>query len=105
MIIKYGIDIESVCIEKNINKLINQTYKLLPDREEGIDWKRPLDTIIEEFVGMNDLIGKEELFFSLLCKLEGLYSLDSDKDFFIYRKTIFDCLGVMNTLKDNLCQD
>lgn len=104
MMIKYGIDISPLYVEKNINKLINQTYKLLPNREEGIDWKSPLDTIIEEFTGMQNLVEKDELFFSLLCKLEGLYSLDSESDFFIYRKTIFDCLGVMDTLKEHLCR-
>ena len=101
MLIKYKsreeIDNEAVVI--NLKRLLNQTYKLLPNREEGNDWKKPLETIIEEFVGMNRLsLEHEVIIFSLICKLEGLYSLDHKEDFFLYRRTIFDCIGIINTL-------
>ena len=38
MILKYGINIEEKTINKRIKNLINQIYKLLPNREEGVDW-------------------------------------------------------------------
>lgn len=105
MITKYNQEIDEKSIEKSINKLTNQIYKLLPDREEGIDWVRPLQTIQEELSGMGRLFEKEEIFFSLLCKLEGLFLLDEEESFFIFRKTIFDCLRLINSLKGILCQD
>ena len=37
--------------------------------------------------------------FPLLCKLEALLTLDQEDDFFMFRKTIFECLGLMNGLK------
>ena len=37
MITKYNTEISSDVIIVNIKRLINQTYKLLPNREEGID--------------------------------------------------------------------
>ncbi len=40
-----------------------------------------------------------EIFFPLLSKLEGLYSLIDDEDFSCYRRTIFECLGLMNELQ------
>lgn len=92
-------------IQKNIRRLINQTYKLLPIREEGLDWIKPLSTIIEEFSGMAVLMPSEHcLLFSLLCKLEGLFSLDNKNDFFQYRRIIFDCLSIMGKLIEK-CQD
>jgi len=44
-----------------------------------------------------------EIFFPLLNKLEGLYSLVEDNDFSCYRRTIFECLGLMNDLQKKIC--
>lgn len=32
----------------------------------------------------------------LLCKLEGMYSLTDKEDFTLYRRTIFECLSIVN---------
>jgi hypothetical protein len=105
MILKYNIDIKEQTIHNRLQNLINQTYKLLPSREEGADWEKPLQTILEELAGMQRLMncGYSEIFFSLLNKLEGLYSLVEDEDFLCYRRTIFECLGLMNELQKKIC--
>lgn len=104
MKIKYDTEVSIAAIEKDLRKLTNQIYKLLPNREEGIDWINPLQTIMEELAGMNRLlIDQEDIFFSLLCKLEGLFILTDDKeDFFLYRRTIFECLSLINEIKECL---
>jgi hypothetical protein len=48
--------------------------------------------------------GDSETYFALLNKLEGLHSLIKKEDFSIYRRTIFDCLNLMNVLKGELCR-
>lgn len=105
MILKYNINIEEQTIHNRLQNLINQTYKLLPSREEGADWEKPLQTILEELAGMQRLMncGYSEIFFPLLNKLEGLYSLVEDDDFLCYRRTIFECLGLMNDLQRLIC--
>lgn len=105
MILKYNIDIEEQTIHNRLQNLINQTYKLLPSREEGADWEKPLQTVLEELAGMQRLMncGYSEIFFPLLNKLEGLYSLVEDDDFLCYRRTIFECLGLMNNLQRLIC--
>ena len=101
MITKYNTEINNETIVNNLKKLINQTYKLLPNREEGIDWMTPLSTIIEEIAGMNMLFNNDLSpdTLTLLSKLEGLKTLDKD-DFFNFRRTIFECLSLMNKVKD-----
>lgn len=42
MILKHNIEIDNKIIVNRLQNLINQTYKLLPIREEGIDWIKPL---------------------------------------------------------------
>ena len=99
MDIKYNSYVEDNAVVTNLKRLVNQTYKLLPSREEGLDWEKPLITIIEEFAGMNELfLDHHSIFFSLLCKLEGLFTLARENDFLIFRKTIFECLGLINEL-------
>lgn len=108
MIISTGADISNEAIAENLKKLTNQIYKLLPNREEAIDWQTPLGTIIEEISGMDKLlIEYHETLFPLLCKLEGLYNLTREQDFFAYRRTIFECLNLLSFLKEGVlaCQD
>ena len=72
MVIGSGIEVNNVAICNNLKRITNQIYKLLPNREEKIDWQTPLSTIIEELSGMSELLPQEhEILFSLLCKLKG----------------------------------
>ncbi len=103
MVIKYGADIDVNAIIENLKRLTNQIYKLLPNREEDIDWKTPLNTIMEELSGMDRLLSDQhEILFSLLSKLEGLFVLVNEEDFFQYRRTIFECLTLISSLKENV---
>lgn len=102
---KYNINLKSDSVTYNLHRLINQTYKLLPLREEGVDWIKPLETIVEEIAGMNRiLVGYQRILFSLLCKLEGLFDLKNQDDFSLYRRVIFECLSLMSELKEQ-CQE
>lgn len=111
MIIKYDAYISDDAVYINLKRLTNQIYKLLPNREEEVDWQKPLDTIIEELAGMHSLlINYHDILFSLLCKLEGLRTLTEKRDFPMFRRTIFECLSLINTLKNSIkeespCQD
>lgn len=107
MILKYGINIDYQIIVHRLHSLLNQIYKLLPSREEGVNWQRPLETIEQELAGMHRLMNEKysQEFLPLLSKLEGLYSLDKDSDFSCYRRVIFECLSIMNELQKKVCQD
>lgn len=106
MKIKYGIIINDDSVQRNLKRLTNQIYKLLPEREEELDWRSPLNTIILELAGMDRLlVDQHDILFPLLCKLEGLLILTQPEDFYMFRRTIFECLSLMSNLKKNLCQD
>ena len=105
MILKYDIEMDNKVISDRLQNLINQIYKLLPSRQEGLNWEKPLQTVLEELAGIQRLMdcGYSEIYFPLLSKLEGLYSLADEEDFFCYRRTIFECLGLLNDLQKQLC--
>ena len=102
MILKYEIEIDNEVIKKDIERLTNQIFKLLPSREEGSDWEAPLENLIREIGGMSKLIGDQISFLSLLCKLESLLDLTEKDDFFAFRKTIFECLSLISGIKQCL---
>ena len=95
----YNIEFNDEIVIKELKKLTNLIYKLLPLREENLDWEKPLETIIEELSGMNRLlIDQHEILFPLLNKLEGLHVLINMEDFSLFRRTIFECLNLMNNM-------
>lgn len=100
MLLKYNLDIDKEAIQVNLTRLTNQIYKLLPIREEGGDWRRPLETIMEEVAGVDRLfLDQQPMVYKLVCKLEGLYSLNYAEDFMLYRSIIFECLGIIGELQ------
>ena len=104
MALTSGVVVDVNAIDFNLKRVINQVYKLLPMREEGRDWEKPLETLIEQLSGMKRLIiGQDDLFFLILCKMEGLFSLNKTEDMAIYRRIIFECLGLLNILNQNVC--
>lgn len=97
---KYNLTVSEETVRKSIKRIVNLTYKLLPTREEGGDWKKPLETIIEELVGMNDLfLDQQDKIFVIICKLQGMFNLTDKDDFQLYRRTIFECLSLLNGLE------
>lgn len=101
MILEYGLEIDNEVIANNIGRLTNQVFKLLPSREEGEEWMRPLQNLIVELAGMKNLLPDQEEFFQLLCKLEGLKDLNGEDDFLQFRKTIFECLSLLTKIKNS----
>ena len=99
MILKYGFDIEKEAVKVNLGRLTNQIYKLLPIREEGGNWEKPLETILEELAGMDRLfLDQQPELYKISCKLEGLFTLVQEDDFMVYRGIIFECLSLIGEL-------
>lgn len=89
---KYNIDFSEVDIVCNNRRLTNQLWKLIPMRENGEDYEKQLDTVILEFVGLNELfVGP--IYLQILSKLEGLRVKETSFEF--YRKTIFECISLV----------
>ena len=99
MVLKYDIEFDNDAVKKNLDRITNQIFKLLPSREEGGDWETPLQNLIYEIIGIKALWIDQPDLFSLLCRLEALQVLTEEDDFLAFRKLIFECLGICNTIK------
>lgn len=82
-------------MEKNIQRLTNQLWKLIPMRENNEDWSKQLDTVILEIAGLNEIFVCPQ-FLQLLSKLEGLKTCETN--FELYRKTIFESISLLQEL-------
>ena len=92
---KYGIDIPEEDVNKNVRRLTNQLWKLIPMREHEEDWKKQLDTVILEIAGLNEIF-MGSAFLQTLSKLEALRIKETN--FELYRKTIFECISLIQGL-------
>ena len=94
---KYGFDVSEEILLANKKRLINQLWKILPMRENEENWKKQLQTVIDEIVGLNKVFSKELNFLILLCKLESLYEIKEFQDF---RKIVFESINLLGEIID-----
>lgn len=94
---KYSIDFSIESINKNIARLTNQCWKLIPMKENGEDWQKQLNTLAIEIAGLNEVFYTKPQILQALCKLEGLSAIDTD--FPMYRKTVFEVIGLIQGLR------
>lgn len=92
---KYNIEFKELDIKKNVQRLTNQMWKLIPMREHEEDWEKQLNTVILEIAGLNEIFAGSA-FLQLLSKLEGLRVKETN--FELYRKTIFECISLLQEL-------
>jgi len=92
---KYGKEFSSQDWDLYLKKIKNDVFKLLPLREENLDWKKHLHTILIELSGLQSLINEYKLI-GIISKLEALYQLE---EFYLYRKTIFEILSALDGLE------
>lgn len=96
---KYEFDFAKETIDKNVMRLTNQIWKLIPMREHNEDWKKQLDTVIIEIAGLNEIFIWSPQFLQTLSKLEGL-KVTEDIDFALYRKTVFEIISLVQEFKN-----
>lgn len=100
MISVYDIEVDNTAIRNNLKRLQSQVFKLLPMQEEGKECEKPLETIILELLGMQGLFSTLEPLVTLICKLQGLKEIDGGENFMLYRRTIFECCGLLDKVAE-----
>lgn len=91
-----NIEIPNNIIKSDITRLTNQLWKLIPMRENEENWQSQLETVLIEITGLCSLFNITEKHLILLSKLEGMRKVELD--FFIYRKTIFECISLLREI-------
>lgn len=82
-------------VAKDMRRLINQVWKLLPMRENNEDWQKQLNSVLIEIRGLHRMFGDQLDFLILLSQLEGLHEVD---DFMLYRSSVFNIISLMTEL-------
>lgn len=91
---KYNFDFSKEVIQKDVIRLTNQIWKLIPMREHEENWQKQLDTVIIEIAGLNEIFIEKPQFLQILSKLEGL-KIEVDIEFHTYRKTVFEIINLL----------
>ena len=69
-------------------------------RENNENWVLHLKSLTLEIAGLNEVSQEFNILQQLLSKLEGLQICETD--FFLYRKTVFECLTLLKEFKNGL---
>ena len=93
---KYNFNFTNEAIIKNINRLTNQLWKLIPMRENNENWQNHLASLIVEIAGLGNIYNNIPAYISLLSKLEGLQNTETE--FFIYRKVVFETISLLREI-------
>ncbi len=91
-----NIEISDDVIKADVARLTNQLWKLIPMRENEENWQSQLETVLIEITGLCSLFDITEKHLILLSKLEGMRKVELD--FFIYRKTVFECISLLREI-------
>ena len=59
---KYSFDFPEEVIKKDVIRLTNQIWKLIPMYEHNENWQKQLDTVILEIAGLNEIFLYEPQF-------------------------------------------
>jgi hypothetical protein len=78
------------------NKLKNKYFGLLKEREKSGEWEKFLDTILIELTGFREE-DKTINYYVLYHKTSSLKYLRYE----YFRKTIFECMNLITSLKDS----
>lgn len=92
---QYNLNYPNSNICKDMTRLINQVWKLLPMRENKEDWLKQLDSVLLELRGLHQLFGEQLDFLILISKLEGL---KDEQNFMSYRVGVFSSISLMTEL-------
>ena len=95
---KYDFSFSNEVINKNIARLINQMWKLIPMKENGEDWEKQLETVVLQVIGFGEIFKTDSRYLELLAKLEGLRL--SKVEFYTYRKTVFEAISLLQEIKN-----
>ena len=68
-------------------------------REHDENWRKQLDTVTLEVVGLNEIFIQDPHFLQILSKLEGL-KIQVNIDFQLYRKTVFEVISLLQEFKN-----
>jgi hypothetical protein len=98
--VKYDNQLPDDSIQSYCNPyLVSRIYKLLPLKEEKLDWQQYLHNLNLELLGAEEIYLRNTHFLSLVHKLESLNLLDSHDEF---RRMIFECISVAKTIPNKM---
>lgn len=97
----YEIQPNKITLQENLERIRGQIFRCLPVYEEGGEWRKPLETLVVELLGIHSFLPENKELLSLICKLEGLrVGTEEEIDFLLYRRTIFEACGLISKIKE-----
>ena len=96
----HNISFEENSVVSDIKRLINQVWKLIPMKENNEDWKKQINQVLIEIIGLQNLFENKIDLLIIISKLEGLKECNLDfKDF---RALVFSIITLLSDANERL---
>ena len=97
---KYDFSFPKSIVKSDINRLTNQLWKLIPMKENNENWKKQINQVLIEIVGLQNLFENKIDLLIIISKLEGLREYDLDfKDF---RSLVFSVITLLSETNERI---
>lgn len=97
----YNYEFADATVEKDLHRLTNQIWKLLPMRENQEDWQKQLDSVLIELRGLSNMFDESLNLLILISKLEGLL-VSPNTNFMTYRSTVFSVISDITEIANSI---
>lgn len=101
-----GYDIPTEMVEKYLNGLVNQFFKILPIKESGEpslnEFMRSFQVELLGFKGLMAEIGNDSMYLTLLSILQ--YLIENDCETPIVKREVFKAISVCKKLHKKYCE-
>lgn len=96
---EHSFPMSNLTIASRFSRMTKEIFKLLPLREEGSDWVKPLETVVVELSGLCRLMGDDEECLALTCKLTGMLEEGEAMGYPLFRRTVFECCSMSKAIE------
>ena len=106
MITINGYDIPTEMVDKYLNGLVNQFFKILPIKESGepslTEFMRSLQVELLGFKDLMTAIGNDSMYLTLLSILQ--YLIENDCDTPAVKREVFKAISICKKLRNKYCE-
>ena len=106
MIASNGYDVPTNMVDKYLDRLVNQFFKILPIKENGepslYEFMKSLQAELLGFKGLMDQIGNDSMYLTLLSILQFL--IENECEIPVVKREVFKAISICKKLRIKYCK-
>ena len=97
-----SVSFEESNVISDIKRLINQVWKLIPMKENNENWKKQINQVLVEIIGLQELFENRIDLLVILTKLEGVKECGDEVAFIEFRSLVFSIIALLSKVNERI---